>query len=474
MRFNSYEFLFFFLPLTLLIYYLLRTLPRKGWARGFLLLASFWFYGWWDVKFLGLFLVSLGFNFVMSRLLWLNRRKGRPAGRYLVAGVIGNLLFLGCFKYADFFVGSLNALLHTDWPLLNIALPLAISFYTFQQIGFLADVSRGKVKNYTLLDYALFVSFFPQLISGPIARQEETLEQLRLRRDLKPAGQALAVGLYQFVIGLGKKVLIADTLAQWANLGFGAETLIMPEAWITSVAYTLQIYFDFSGYSDMAIGTARMFGIELPVNFDSPYKAVNIQEFWRRWHMTLSRLLRDVIYIPLGGSRKGLVRASVNTLITFLLCGLWHGAGWTFIIWGGLHGLALIVWRLFRKAGGRLPGAVGWVLTMLFVNAAWVFFRAPDTATALRILRAMADIHTLVLPVEWTVLPAMLSPAVAFGLPALGLILLMGCLTLLFPNSGRMAKSFVPRTEIAVFIAVIAVISILRLYHVNEFIYFNF
>ncbi len=474
MRFNSYEFLFFFLPCTLLVYYMLRTLPQKRWARWFLLLASFLFYGWWDVKFLGLFLGSLGFNFVMSRLLWLNSRKGRPARRYLAAGIIGNLVFLGCFKYADFFISSMNALLHTEWPLLNLALPLAISFYTFQQIGFLADIARGGVKNYTLLDYALFVSFFPQLISGPIARQTDTLEQLRLRKTPWPAGQALARGIYQFVIGLGKKVLIADTLAQWVNLGFGAESLIMPEAWITSVAYTLQIYFDFSGYTDMAIGTARMFGIELPANFDSPYKSTNIQEFWRRWHITLSRLLRDIIYIPLGGSRKGMVRAAVNTLITFLLCGLWHGAGWTFIVWGGLHGLALAVWRLFKKAGGHLPAAAGWTLTMLFVNAAWVFFRAPDVETAVRILRAMVDIHTLVLPAEWAVLPAMLSPAVVFGLPVVGLLFLTGCLTLGFPNSGRMAENFVPHAEGAVFIAVIAAVSILQLYGVNEFIYFNF
>ena len=474
MAFNSYEYIFFFLPLALLGYFTLLHWKARTLARCFLVAASLCFYAWWNQAFLGLFLGSVAFNYLFSRILWFRHQKA-GAKLWLTLGIAGNLLFLGFFKYTNFCLESINAAAGTHFHLLNIALPLAISFYTFQQLAFLVDVYRGQVKKYTLLDYIVFVTFFPQLISGPITRQDETLGQFRDPQRQCFSSHAFAAGIYQFVIGLGKKVLVADTLAQWVNLGFASpSTLIMPEAWMTSLAYTLQIYYDFSGYTDMALGTARMFHIKLPINFDSPYKAVNIQEFWRRWHMTLSRLLRDDLYIPLGGSRRGAVRTALNTLITFLLCGLWHGAGWTFVIWGGLHGIALVVCRAFKALGGKLPNWLGWTLTMLFVNVAWVFFRAPDLDTAFQLLHAMTDVKTLVLPAEWITLPALCSTDIVFGILAAVCILLAGVFTLVFPNSNQMTEDFVPRTESVAFIAIIAAVSMVQMYGVNEFIYFNF
>ena len=474
MLFNSSEYIFFFLPLALLGYFLLQHFKFKMLAKCFLILASWVFYSWWNISFLKLFLFSMIFNYTASRILWYQKT---DAGRrfWMALGILGNVCFLGFFKYTDFCLSSINALTGSSLPLMHIVMPLAISFYTFQQIGFLVDVFHGKAGRFHIIDYVLFVSFFPQLISGPIVRCDETMEQFRDPERRNFSSRSCAAGIYQFVIGLGKKVLIADTLAQWVQLGYqSSSTLIMTEAWMTSLAYTLQIYYDFSGYTDMAIGTARMFHIQLPVNFQSPYKAVNIQDFWRRWHMTLSRLLRDIIYIPLGGSRRGMICTAVNTCLTFLLCGLWHGAGWTFIIWGGLHGLALVVWRAFKGMGGRLPAWLGWVLTMLFVNAAWIFFRAPDLQTAMEILKAMADVETLVIPAEWLVLPALCSTEIVFGV-LLGVVLLIGwMMVLLFPDSNQMTEEFAPRVENVVFIILIAVISITQLDGVREFIYFNF
>lgn len=475
MLFHSYEYLFFFLPLTLLGYFGFLYFRKITLARCFLLAASLTFYGWFSLHFLGLFLLSVLFNYTISRLLFRAGRQNHPAAKgWMVFGVCGNLLFLGFFKYADFCITAFNTLFQTQHALLAVAMPLAISFYTFQQIGFLADVYRKKVQPYGWMDYFLFVSFFPQLISGPITRHDETMEQLKDPARQCFSAKSCAAGWYQFAVGLGKKVLIADTLAQWVNLGYAAESLILPEAWLTTFAYTLQIYFDFSGYTDMAIGTARMFHIELPVNFDSPYKAVNIQDFWRRWHCTLSRFLRDNLYIPLGGSQKGMVRTCINSLITFVLCGVWHGAGWTYVLWGLMHGLAIVGWRIFHRLGGRMPKALGWLCTMLFLNCTFVLFRSPDLATAKRMFRTLFDVQTLVLPVEWLELPNILCPDVQFGLPLAILLGLCLLAVLLFPNSNEMAQNFVPRTESVVFLALIAAAAIVQLYGVNEFIYFNF
>lgn len=310
----------------------------------------------------------------------------------LIFGIIFNLGLLGYFKYADFFVANLNTL-GTNFQLPNVVLPLAISFFTFQQIAYLVDSYRSETNEYDFLNYALFVTFFPQLIAGPTVHHKEMMPQFASRWNLVKSYRNIALGLFIFSVGLFKKVVIADTFAQWATPGFDSSvTLNFFEAWTTSLSYTFQLYFDFSGYTDMAIGVALLFNIRLPINFNSPYKALDIQDFWRRWHMTLSRFLRDYLYIPLGGNRKGTSRTHFNLFATFVLGGLWHGASWMFVIWGALHGAALIVHRLWQKTGFKLPKAMAWLITFNFVNIAWVFFRAEEMNDALKVLRGMAGV----------------------------------------------------------------------------------
>jgi len=308
----------------------------------------------------------------------------------LTVGVVFNLGLLFYFKYVDFFIANLNLLRDESVPLLDVVLPLAISFFTFQQIAYLADAYGREVREHGLLDYTLFVTFFPQLIAGPIVHHRQMMPQFVRVRNYVPDWRNISLGVFVFSMGLFKKVVIADGFAVWANAGFGSENALgLYEAWGTSLAYTFQLYYDFSGYSDMAIGAALLFNIRLPINFNAPYQAVNIQDFWRRWHITLSNWLRDYVYIPLGGNRVGSFRTYNNLLVTFLLGGLWHGAAWTFVLWGALHGLALAAHRLWSSLGFRMPRALGWGLTFLFANFTWVFFRAESFDQAQRILAGM-------------------------------------------------------------------------------------
>ena len=314
-------------------------------------------------------------------------------------GIAFNLTLLGYFKYTDFLIRNINGLSSASLPLAQIALPLGISFFTFQQVAYLIDSYRREASEYDLLNYLLFVTFFPQLIAGPIVHHREMMPQFASRRHLVRRYRNIATGLFVFAIGLFKKVVLADTFAEWANAGFDTlPTLTMVDAWATSLSYSFQIYFDFSGYTDMAIGGALLFNIRLPVNFDSPYKAVDIQDFWRRWHITLSRFLREYVYVPLGGNRGGAFRTSVNLGATFLIGGLWHGASWMFVMWGALHGAALIVQRLWQGAGFRMPTIVAWFLTFNFVNLTWVFFRAQTMDDALKVVQGMAGTNGLGLP----------------------------------------------------------------------------
>lgn len=309
----------------------------------------------------------------------------------LTIGVVFNLGLLGFFKYANFFIENVNAL-GAEFELPNIVLPLAISFFTFQQIAYLVDSYRHEMREYKFLNYALFVTFFPQLIAGPIVHHKEMMPQFASRWNLVKNYKNIGLGLFIFSVGLFKKVAIADLFSGWATLGFDNSTeLGFFDAWVTSLSYTFQLYFDFSGYTDMAIGAALLFNIRLPINFNSPYKATDIQDFWRRWHMTLSRFLRDYLYIPLGGNRFGSSRTYINLFLTFLLGGFWHGASWMFVIWGALHGLALIVHRLWSQLGIVLPALLAWFITFNFVNITWVFFRAENIESAVRVLRGMFD-----------------------------------------------------------------------------------
>ncbi len=312
-----------------------------------------------------------------------------------------NLALLGWFKYA-MFVRQIMAGAGIDLPTLDIFLPLAISFFTFQQILFLTDCRRGDIAPVPALPYACFVAFFPHLIAGPIVRPSEILPQFAAGDVAVPREENLSAGLALFLLGLAKKLVLADCFAHFADVGFaaaaGGERLSFFEAWYAASAYSLQIYFDFSGYSDMAIGLARMFNIRFPLNFDSPYKSHDIGEFWRRWHISLSQFLRDHVYIPLGGNRRGTARLRVNLMATMLLGGLWHGAAWNFVLWGGLHGAFLVVHQMFRRLGGRLPSLPAQALTLLVVLVAWVPFRADGMPATLAMLRGMAGLNGILLP----------------------------------------------------------------------------
>ena len=319
----------------------------------------------------------------------------------LTFGVIANVALLGYFKYADFLIENINLTTNGHIPLLHLALPLAISFFTFQQIAYLVDSYRGETKEYDFLNYANFVTFFPQLIAGPIVHHAEMMPQFAKTKNKVKNYNNIALGLFIFSIGLFKKVVIADSFAVWATAGFDtAATLSFFEAWATSLSYTFQLYFDFSGYTDMAIGAALLFNIKLPINFNSPYKAISIQDFWRRWHITLSRFLRDYVYIPLGGNRKSNFRTYTNLMGTFIIGGIWHGAGWTFVFWGFLHGLALVIQRAWNQLGFKLWTWLAWLITFNFVNIAWVFFRAEEWDDAIKVLNGMFGGFGIILPKE--------------------------------------------------------------------------
>ena len=397
MLFNSFEFILIFLPTTFFVFFFLNSFWGEKASRIWLLGASLFFYGWWAPVYVPLILGSIIFNYGISRaFLFLESANKVSRQTCLAIGVLGNLTLLGYFKYADFFIENLNWAFGSKIELLYLILPLAISFFTFQQIAYLVDSYKGEVKESNFLNYSLFVLFFPQLISGPIVHHNEMMPQFHEPLKRRVNIKNVLSGLLVFFIGLFKKVVVADTFAIWASRGFDAtETVALIEAWIASLSFTLQLYFDFSGYTDMALGAALLFNIRLPKNFNSPYKALNIRDFWRRWHMTLSRFLKDYIYIPLGGNRLGSLRTYINLIATFLLCGLWHGAGWTFIFWGALHGMALAMHRFWLKMNMKMHYFLAGALTFLFVNFSWVFFRAEEWKDATKILTGMLGFNGL-------------------------------------------------------------------------------
>lgn len=390
MIFSSFQFLFFLL----VVLFLLIVLPRQSWRKLTLLIASYIFYGAWDYRFLALILISTIVDSVLAKAIYkVEERHKKPL---LLLSVAVNLGILGFFKYFNFFIESASFIL-SSWGLnvstLNIILPVGISFYTFQTMSYTIDVYRGKLKPAnSFFDFALFVAFFPQLVAGPIVRAADFLPQLE--KPVQIRGHNIWVGLQIFTVGLFKKLILADNVALFvdqvfANSGYYSSTTV----WLGVLAYAIQIYCDFSGYSDMAIGTARMLGFHFERNFWMPYISTSVTEFWRRWHISLSSWLRDYLYIALGGNRKGHLRTYVNLMITMLLGGLWHGASWNFVIWGGAHGLALAVHRLwsrrFKPDDSILGRFEAWLATFLFVAAVWVLFRATDTATMLTVYRKM-------------------------------------------------------------------------------------
>ncbi len=407
MLFNSYAFIFGYLPVTLTGFFLLARNSHRL-AALWLVAASLFFYGWWNPIFVVLVLVSITVNYAFGYAIGHARQSSAPKAKHvLTVAVIANLGMLAYFKYANFFIATASQLTGVESATLDIVLPLGISFFTFTQIAFLVDVYRGIAREYNFIHYVLFVTYFPHLIAGPVLHHKQMMPQFGHTETYRINLENINIGLTIFIIGLTKKVLLADQFALYANPVFGvAEQGAEPklfEAWIGALAYALQLYFDFSGYSDMAIGLSRMFNVKLPLNFDSPYKATSIIEFWRRWHMTLSAFLRDYLYVPLGGSRKGRLRRYVNLITTMLLGGLWHGAGWTFVLWGGLHGFYLVVnhgWRRLTGGGGNSAWHViaGTGLTFVAVVVAWIPFRANSIDATLRMWVGMSGLNGISLP----------------------------------------------------------------------------
>ena len=499
MFFNSYIFLFVFFPITLIVYFSLGRMKLIRLALAWLGITSLIFYAHANFFLFEQLPVTPQYIFLLIFSIFLNYQIGsliRASSRgklWLWVGIIINLGILAYYKYTNFALTSLNGLFNTDWQIAQLILPLGISFYTFNQIAYLVDTYKGEVKNrYSdFLIYSVFVSFFPYITSGPIVRYNEIVPELTKLRNFFFSQKNFALGLTWFCLGLAKKVLIADNIAPWVTTAFShARELNFLEAWVGALSYTLQLYFDFSGYSDMAIGLGLMLNIKLPINFNSPYKAVSISDFWRRWHITLSNFLRDYLYIPLGGSRQGEVRRYTNLLLTMLLGGLWHGAGWTFILWGILHGSYLCInhgWRQFKIT---LPKFVGWLLTMTAVIVSWVFFRAANLGDGWAIIKGMVGLNGIVIPgnpqgkmaflqgfgfkiqawSDLSHLPQVFGSQFYCILCILGLLLGVAFL----PNTQELIAKFKPTWWWALPLGLMTSLSLLSLNRVSQFLYFQF
>jgi D-alanyl-lipoteichoic acid acyltransferase DltB (MBOAT superfamily) len=491
MLFNSYSFIFLFLPVVLLGFFWLAR-SSHIFAAAWLALASLFFYGYWNPAYVGLLLGSIACNYSFG--LWIEKagvkNKDTQKKHLLIVAIIVNLALLAYYKYTNFFIDSLNCVAGTNWSLGEIILPLGISFFTFTQIAFLVDTYQGKVKEYNFIHYTLFVTYFPHLLAGPVLHHREMMPQLQLHKNYQLDWDNVANGLMLFTLGLCKKTLLADSFAPYANAIFDAAqhgmVLTTYEAWAGALAYTMQIYFDFSGYTDMALGIALMFNIRLPINFDSPYKATSIIDFWRRWHMTLSRYLRDYLYIPLGGNRKGKARRYVNLLLTMLLGGLWHGAGWTFILWGALHGLYLTINHLWREQvtakipftlPSRISALLGRMLTFIAVVSAWVMFRSHDLSSAAAMLHAMLGIESR--PVTFfEVTHGQLLLVSSLSSDSLAILLLLSLLWIwLLPNSTHL--KFIKGSSLLTLIQAAAIFCFLGLAidqfgSYSPFLYFQF
>jgi alginate O-acetyltransferase complex protein AlgI len=457
MLFNSFAFLLAFLPGALLAHWLVERF-RPDWRLPVLLGLSFLFYGYWDWRFVPLLAASTVVN-------WLVAEAFLAAKPRLLIGlaIAANLLVLGFFKYFNFFAALADLIPGLTAPRLDIALPLGISFFTFHHIMYLTDLKAGRAPRYDLVRYGLYIAFFPQVLAGPLVRWSEVMHQFDERPYARPdAAERFARGLMLLVAGLAKKVFLGDQLAEYANPIFEAaasgQAVTVAQAWQATLGFTFQIYFDFSGYTDMALGLALLFGIVLPQNFDTPYRSVSLQDFWRRWHMTLSRFLRDYLYVALGGNRCGFAVQVMALFTTMTLGGLWHGAGLTFVAWGVAHGLGLGAGVLWRKAGFAMPTPLAWALTSAFVIFTWVLFRAPTFEAALVIYKGLIGLAEPGFGFKWR------------AIAAAALVATLG------PTAWAFVHKLPPRRWIAVSFAVLFVIVLFRIGDdANyEFIYFQF
>ncbi len=474
MVFSSYEFVFAFLPIVLAGYF---CAHKSILIQNIILVAaSLFFYAYFNISYLPIILASIVINYFIGYIISKKSDNAVLSKIFCVAGVLFNIGLLGYFKYYDFFIENINAAFNQDFTLKHILLPLGISFFTFQQLSFIISVYKKEEKVEDFLSYSLFVSFFPQLVAGPIVSYSEMMPQFINRENRRFNIENFSKGLYIFVFGLFKKLVIADTLNIFVSNGFSTEEMSLAAGWATSLSYTLQIYFDFSGYSDMAIGLGKMFNINIPLNFNSPYKSQSIGEFWKRWHITLGRALRTFIYIPLGGNRKGKARMYLNYMITFLLSGLWHGASWSFVLWGGLNGLFIVFEKIFSKVLSKIPKAVKIAITFLITNALWVLFRAETFEQAVSVYKSMINFSNIGL----SSVSALAADGI-MGLPApIALayvaVLVIGLLAVVFfsKNVIEKAEKFKPTTVNSLIVALLFVVSVLFISRESVFIYFNF
>lgn len=471
MLFNSYIFCFIFFPVTFIIYFWL----NKRWILAgqiFLVLASLFFYGYWNLIFLPLILASILFNYIIGYSItkW-NSQPAQKAPRIskllLICGISGDLILLGYFKYADFFITNINAIAGTNLSLWRVLLPLGISFFTFTQIAYLVDSFRGIVRKHDLVCYSLFVSYFPHLLAGPIIHYKDMAPQFTNQEIKSVNWDNISRGLFLFAAGLFKKVILADTFANWANPGFAANYLNMSEAWAAALSYTFQIYFDFSGYTDMALGISLMLNIKLPQNFNSPYKANSIVDFWRRWHITLSNFLKDYLYIPLGGNRKGKGRRYLNLFLTMVLGGLWHGASWTFVLWGAFHGIGLTINHLWQDLGLKFNRVLGRCLTFGFVMTGWIFFRAVNLKQALVVFKGLINWKDLGLT------PSMTS-VMPWGRKEIPVLILFLLIVAFIKNSNEWMEKMKLNWRWAFLTGLLLLIAILNFTKTSSFLYYQF
>lgn len=495
MLFNSYIFIFLFLPIALLGWFGLNHIEQYRLAQGFLIAMSLWFYAYFNVSYLWIILFSCLWNYGLSILIErMNEKKGRKI--LLFVGVCSNVGLLGYYKYVDFFIANINGLFGTDYVLQNIVLPLGISFFTLQQLSFVIDRCQGKAPHYGLLDYLQFVTFFSQLIAGPIVLHSELIPQFQDKEKRKFNTESFAYGIAWFSFGLAKKVLLADNLAKAVNYGFSyilwQDTL---SAIVCAVCFTFELYFDFSGYCDMAVGLGKMFGIEIPDNFSAPYKSASVKEFWRRWHMTLGRFFTQYIYIPLGGNRKGIFRTCVNTMVVFLVSGLWHGANWTFVLWGFLHGVGVAFSQVMQAIRGTKAVAANPIVkklkqlvTFSYICFAFVFFRCESIEQGIQFIKQLkvfqfpGRIFTVASKIELpeiyviTKLVSMKAPELLQYVQLVVLVLLLGISVRLI--CGKTTRERLEKRELSASLAwkttILFVWSVISLTGVSTFLYFNF
>lgn len=479
MVFYSLEFIVLFLPLSIITYFFIGkfdTTEQNIYQKVWLILISLFFYGYVNYIYTFIILFSILINYALGVFIAKLNKNLNKKKILFILGILFNIILLAYYKYSNFFIQNINSILKSDLNLLNLVLPLGISFFTFQQLAFIVDNYKNQMVEYNFIDYCLSVVFFPKIAEGPIVTSNYIIPQFNNKDKKYINYNNINKGLYMLSIGLAKKIFIADIIAQFANVGFALNSMSIWDAWLTSLSYTFQLYYDFSGYCDMAIGVALMFNIELPINFSSPYKSANIQEFWRNWHSTLGNFLTKYIYIPLGGNRKGKFRTYLNIFIIFLISGIWHGAGFTFIIWGILHGIASIIHRAWKSSRLKLNKYFAIFITFNCINIFWVFFRAQSISNALLILKSMFNFRTLSQFLTITYMDKVKLAGVSNNKIVLVILAISIVIAFLFPNTADKVKTMKLNvvTSVETIIFITYAIFIINSSKVITSLYFNF